>query len=140
MENLVDDVFCGRREIGRKTGKPLIDVDDALLGFSLSSTSARRAYGASIGPGIASIENGTVMDSARFRLVEWSDRELKATPVQEHMDELGRSTGGVRETLTTEQYPAEVCRPLNIDAERLAGRSKDRPYCRVETPGSRSGC
>ena len=127
VENLVDDVFCGHREIVRRTRKPLIDVDDALLCFSPSSRSARRAYGASIRVGIESIRNGTVMDSPRFRLLEWSDRELKATSGQEHIDEFGRSTGRVRETLTAEQYLAEVCNLLETGVERLASRSKDRP-------------
>ena len=126
VENLVGDVFCGHREIVRKTRKPLIDVDDALLGFGSSSRSARRAYGASIRAGVESIRKGTVTDSPSFRLLEWSDRELEAKPGQEHIDELGRSTGRVRETLTTEQYLAEVCNLLETGVERLAGRSKDR--------------
>lgn len=126
VENLADDVFCGHREIVRRIRKPLIDVDDALLCFGSSSRSARRAYSSSIGAGMETIRKGPVGEFPDFRSLEWSDRKLEMKPGQEHIDELGRSTGRVRETLTAERYLAEVCSLLDADMERLAGRSKDR--------------
>ena len=126
VENLAEDVFCGHREIVRRIRKPLMDVDDALLCFGPSSRSARRAYSSSIRVGIETIRKGPVGKSPDFRSLEWSDRKLEAKPGQEHIDELGRSTGRVRGTLTAERYLAEVCSLLDTEVERLAGRSKDR--------------
>ena len=126
VENPADDVFSGHREIVRRIRTPLIDVDDALLCFGTSSRSARRAYSSSIRTGIETIREGPVSESPDFRSLEWSDRKLEGKPGQEHIDELGRSTGRVRETLTAERYLAEVCRLLDTDMERLASRSKDR--------------
>ena len=126
VENLADDVFCGHREIVRRIRKPLIDVDDVLLCFGTSTRSARRVYGSSIRAGIEATRKGPVGGSPVFRSLEWSDRKLEAKPGQEYVDELGRSTGRVRESLTAERYLAEVCSLLDTDMERLAGRTKDR--------------
>jgi hypothetical protein len=131
VENLANDVFCGHREIVRRIRKPLIDVDDALLCFGTSSRSARRAYISSIRAGMETIRKGPVGESPGFRSLEWSDRKLEAKPGQEYIDELGRSTGRVRESLTAERYLAEACGLLNVNMERLAGRTKDRETAEV---------
>jgi putative transposase len=126
VENLADDVFCGHREIVRRNRKRLIDIDDTLLCFGTSSRSARRAYGASIKAGIESIRKEPDSKPLDFRSLEWNERELKAKPGQEQIDELGRSTGRVRRFLTAEQYLATVCGILDTGEERLASRFKDR--------------
>ena len=126
VENLADDVFCGHREIVQRKRNPLIGVDDTLLCFGTSSRSARRAYSSSMKAGIEAIRKEPVTVLPDFRSLEWNDRELKAKPGQEHIDELGRSTGRVRRFLTAERYLAEVCGLLDIEVERLAGRTKER--------------
>jgi len=126
VDNLADEVFCGHREIVRKVRKPVIDVDDALLCFGTSSRSARRAYGSSIRAGIETTLKGPVSEPRDFRSLVWSDRKLEAKPGQEYVDESGRSSGRVRESLTAERFLTEVCGLLKTDTQRLAGRNKDR--------------
>ncbi len=126
VDNLADEVFCGHREIVRRVRKPVIDVDDALLCFGTSSRSARRAYGSSIRAGIETTQKGPASEPRDFRSLVWSDRKLEAKPGQEYVDELGRSSGRVRESLTAERFLTEVCGLLKTDTQRLAGRTKDR--------------
>ncbi len=126
VRNLADDVFCGHREIVRGIRTPLIAVDDTLLCFGTSSRTARRAYSSAIRAGIEAIKKEPACESQDYRSLDWDERELEAKPGQEHVDGLGRSTGRVRGFLTAERYLAEVCSLLDVDVERLAGRSKNR--------------
>jgi hypothetical protein len=126
IENLADDVFCGHRELVRRIRKPLIDVDDALLCFGTTSRSARRAYNSGIRTGIEDIRKVPVSEPLEFRSLRWEDRELQAKPEQEHIDQLGRSTGRIRGVLKAVDYVKEVCVLLDTDVDRIVGRSRDR--------------
>jgi hypothetical protein len=128
---LVDDVYCGHRELVRRIRNSLIDVDDALLCFGTTSRRARRAYNSGIRTGIEEIRKQPVGELPDFHLPKWEDRELYAKPGQEHVDELGRSTGRIRPYLKADTYLKVVSEVLGVDMERLGDRSKDRDIAEI---------
>jgi REP element-mobilizing transposase RayT len=130
-EILADNVYCGHREIVRRIRKPLIDVDDALLCFGTTSRRARRAYNNGIRVGIEEIRQQSAAEERAFHTLAWRDRELQAKPGQEHVDQLGRSTGRVRPFLKAGAYLEAACRELSVEKERLGDRSKDREIAEV---------
>ena len=90
---------------------PTIHDQDLTFGCSRASRAASK---------------GPVSEPRDFRSLVWSDRNLEAKPSQEYFDELGRSSGRVRESPTAERFLSGVCGLLKTDTQRLAGRNKDR--------------
>jgi len=124
---LTDDpseyVFCGHRELMGKVKDPLVDVDQALIGFGEKLRKARRQYSARVRAGIDEDE----LDESPGRLSELlrRDRKLDA-PDAVFVDELGRSTGLERPVLDGARYLSEACAILEVEPEKLASSRRDR--------------
>lgn len=123
---LVDDpedyVFSGHREIMGKVKNPLVDVDDALIGFGDTLKKGRRHYVNRVRTGL---EEDPVGQSTRgLALFPPPDRGLEAHETA-FVDELGRSTGLERPTLEADEYLAAACAILGVEIERLASRRRD---------------
>ncbi len=124
---LVDDpieyVFCGHRELLGKVHDPLLDVDDALLSFGTTTKSARRTYLKRLNAALAEEERAEVAE----RMPWWTpERELKPAVGRAYVDTLGRSTGLERERLDAAEFVELACTGLGIAMESLTGRIKDR--------------
>lgn len=119
----IDYVFCGHRELMGKVKDPLVDVDQALIGFGDTLKQARRLYSARVRAGIEEAGH----DAAPGRLSELfhRDRELNA-PAAVFVDELGRSTGPERPGLDGARYLRQACAILEVEPERLASGRRDR--------------
>lgn len=124
---LVDDplnhVFSGHREIMGKVKKPLADVDDALIGFGDTLRKARRHYANSVRAGLE--EHPGDRPSRGLGLLSPPDRNLEAHAAV-YVDELGRSTGLERPNLDVDQYLNAACKILDVEIVRLASRRRDR--------------
>ena len=124
---LTDDpseyVFCGHRELMGKVKDPLVDVDQALIGFGDTLKQARRQYSARVRAGIDDDE----LDASpgRFNELLRRDRKLDA-PQAVFVDELGRSAGLERPALDGARYLREACAVLEVEPERLASSRRDR--------------
>ena len=124
---LTDDpseyVFCGHRELMGKVKDPLVDVDQALIGFGETLKQARRQYSTRVRAGIDEDE----FDASPGRLSELlrRDRKLDA-PEAVFVDELGRSTGLERPAIDGARYLREACAALEVEPERLASSRRDR--------------
>jgi len=124
---LTDDpseyVFCGHRELMGKVKDPLVDVDQALIGFGDTLKQARRQYSARVRAGIDDDE----LDASpgRFNELLRRDRKLDA-PQAVFVDELGRGTGLERPALDGARYLREACAVLEVEPERLASSRRDR--------------
>jgi len=124
---LVDDpaayVFCGHRELVRRTRDPLVDVDHALISFGPTLKQARKIYNQRIRSGLD--EDAPNEFEGLFSFVGPRDRDLSA-PEPIHIDVLGRSTGLERPPLTAEQYLEAACSTVGVEAERLSSSRRDR--------------
>ena len=122
-ENPGDFVFSGHRELMGNVKNSLVDVDNALIGFGDGLRAARRHYSARIRAAMEDSDPGVL--HGRLGLFPQGDRDLDASePV--FVDELGRSTGLERPTLSAVGYLEGVCSILKVDLERLASRRRDR--------------
>lgn len=118
----VDHVFSGHREIMGKVKEPLVDVDQALIGFGDTLRKGRRCY---VNRVKAGLEEETIDDPPRrLTLFAPPDRDLEA-PVGVFVDELGRSTGLERPTLDADQFVNAACSILDVEVERLASHRRD---------------
>ncbi len=123
VENPVEYVFCGHRELLGKVRDPLLDVDDALLSFGTTTKSARRTYLKRLNAALAEEERAEVSE----RLPWWTpERDLKPASGRAFVDELGRSTGLEREILDAAEFVELACTGLGIVTESLSGNLKDR--------------
>ena len=118
-----DYVFCGHRELMGKVKDPLVDVDQALIGFGETLKRARRHYSARVRAGVDDDE----LDASPGRLSELFHRDRKLdVPVAVFVDELGRSTGLERPALDGARFLREACAILEVEPERLASSRRDR--------------
>jgi REP element-mobilizing transposase RayT len=115
--------FCGHRELMGKVKDPLVDVDQALIGFGETLKQARRHYSARVRAGIA--DDNPDASPGRLSELFKRDRKLDA-PVAVFVDELGRSTGLERPALDGPRYFREACAILEVEPERLASSRRDR--------------
>jgi REP element-mobilizing transposase RayT len=117
-----DWVFSGHREIVGRVKKPLVDIDQALIGFGETLRKARRCY---VNRVRAGLEEEAIDDSPRrLNLFAPPDRDLDAPPGV-FVDELGRSTGLERPTLDANRFVNAACSILDFEIERLASRRRD---------------
>ncbi len=129
---LVDDpsdyVFCGHREMLGKISDPLLDVDDALLGFGVTTKSARKTYLKRLNGALAAEARTEVSE----RLPWWRpERDLKPADGRVHVDGLGRSTGLERREFDTREFVELACAGLKISIEALACARQDRESTRL---------
>jgi hypothetical protein len=124
VRKLEEHVLCGHREIVKRTGRPLIDIDDALLAFGSTARAARRNYLSGIRVGCEEAENEP--PKAERGLFTGQDRDLEPKEGQNLIDVLGRSTGIERPMLTAKDYLAEACTIVGVSAERISSRVRDR--------------
>jgi REP element-mobilizing transposase RayT len=132
VEDPADYVLSGHREIVRRTRRPLIDADDALLCFDERMKAARRAYLAGIRAGVEGWKGkqpGPLTEGLRGLV--WADRELVSRTGTGASDD--RQTLGVRERPhpDTEEFVAQSCGWMEIDVERVAGRTRDPETARA---------
>ena len=123
VENPVDYVFCGHRELAKKTREPLTDVDQALISFGSSPKTARKHYRARIRTGLQqepSEEWQTFFGKQGPR-----DRDFDA-PVAASVDMLGRSTGLERPCVDPVRFLEAACTILDVDWDVLASSRRDR--------------
>ena len=123
VEDAVDHIFCGHRELVKRVRDPLIDVDHALMSFGSTLKEARRRYKGRIRTGLDKSPSAEWEEN--FGLLGPRDRELLALePI--HIDELGRSTGLERPALDAVRFLEAACSILNVETERLASSRRDR--------------
>lgn len=123
VDDPIEHVFSGHRELLGKVRDPILDIDDALLSFGTTTKSAQRTYLKRLNTALAEEERAEVSD----RVPWWTpERELKPTSGRAYVDELGRSTGLEREPLDATEFVELACAGLGIVVESLAGRNKDR--------------
>jgi hypothetical protein len=123
VENPMEYVFCGHRELLGKVRDPLLNVDDALLSFGTTTKSARRTYLKRLNAALAEEERAEVSE----RLPWWTpERDLNPASGRAFVDELGRSTGLEREILDAADFVELACSGLGIVTESLSGNLKDR--------------
>jgi len=126
VDNPVDFVWSGHRELVRKVRNPFVDPDHLLLAFDETRKSARKIYLASI----RAEREQPWMDRLPGELPWWPpgrpgrkerDEELRLNPDTPHLDELGRSTGRERPLLRTETFVQRVLDSLDHTAEEVSG-------------------
>lgn len=123
-----DHVFCGHRELIGKVRSPLVDVDEALLGYGRTLKTAQKAYLNLINAALAADHRDEISE----RLPWWTrDRNVEPEDGRAFVDELGRSTGLPREAVDSEEYLELACRVLEIPIQRLASSKKDREITRL---------
>lgn len=114
--------LSGHRELMKKTGNPIVDVDDTLVVFGETLRTARRSYLRAL-----ELAAEASWSTEGFRSLPWwhrSDRGLEPTDV-EYVDVLGRSTGLERPKLEAEDFVRHVCLLMEKDVDMLAGRARD---------------
>ena len=129
---LVDDpikhVLCGHRELLGKVSHPLLDVDEALVSFGVTTKSARKTYLKRLNAALVEEKRAEISE----RMPWWTgERELKPSDGRAYVDELGRSTGLEREQLDAAAFVALARKGLGIDEASLTGRIKDRKTTRL---------
>ena len=136
VENPVDFVWSGHRELVRKVRHPFVDPDHLLLAFDETRKSARKNYLASI----RADSDQPWMDRLPGKLPWWPlgrperkqrDDELRLDPSTPHLDELGRSTARERPLLTAEAFVHRTLDALGRTAEEFSGRGKRRDVVRA---------
>jgi putative transposase len=123
VQNPVDYVFCGHRELVKKTRDPLTDGDHALISFGGSLNEARKQYRARIRTGLD--QEPSEKWQTIFGLLGPRDRDLEA-PVEVSIDMLGRSTGLERPAVDPVRFVKAVCSILGVEVEVLASTRRDR--------------
>ena len=128
VEDPSDYVFSGHREVMGKVKKPIVDVDNALIGFGETLRSARRQYMARVRAALTESD----LDEPQSRAELWSpaDRDLEAHE-SAFIDEIGRSTGLERPRLEADEFLDAACMILGVERERLASRRRDSESARI---------
>ena len=123
-----DSVFCGHREMLGKIGDPLLDVDDALLGFGKGTKTARKAYLKRMNDALADEDQKVVPERSPW----WKpERELKPATGRAYVDAFGRSTGVERGILEGGEFIKRACEALGVSTDALMGPHKDRKTMRL---------
>jgi hypothetical protein len=124
---IVDDPatyrWSGHQEILGKVKDPLIDVDEALMGFGRTRRSARSAYLKSL----QAVRDEPWAGEGLDRLAWWKtddDREIQPADGGPYVDVLGRSTGPERPALDPSDYLSRAATLLEVDPDELAGRGR----------------
>jgi REP element-mobilizing transposase RayT len=128
VEEPAEYVFSGHRELMGRARNPLVDVDEALVGFGDTLKEARREYASRIGAALEQ-EPTHVERLGRARLFG-RDRTLEPRDTV-FVDELGRSTGRERPRLEGGQFLDGVCTVLGVEIEQLGGRRRDSETART---------
>jgi putative transposase len=123
VQNPVDYVFCGHRELVKKTWDPLTDVDQALISFGGSLKKAKKQYRARIRAGLD--QEPSEKWQTVFGLPGPRDRDIKA-PVPVSIDMLGRSTELERPAIDPVRFVEAACSILGVEVEVLASSRRDR--------------
>jgi hypothetical protein len=121
--NPADYVFCGHREIVKKTRDSLTDVDHALISFGGTLKEARKQYRARIRAGLD--QEPSEKWQTVFGVLGPRDRDLEA-PVAVSIDALGRSTGLERPGIDPVRFVEAACSILGVEVEMLASSRRDR--------------
>ncbi len=131
---LVDDPadypWSGHRELLGKVKRPLVDVDEALLGFGTTLRSARAAYVRTLKGVRDESWSGDKVD----RLPWWSaggDREIQTVDSGPYIDMLGRSTGLERPSLSIAEFIEAVVGEMGIEVAELAGKARKPEIVRL---------
>ena len=130
VEDPADYRWSGHREILGKVKRPLVDVDDALLGFGETLRSARVAYVRTLK---GATEESWIGDSVG-RLPWWSandDREIQNVDTGPYIDSLGRSTGLERPPLSVDEFIEVAVGALGIEVAELAGKARKPEIVRL---------
>ncbi len=127
VSNPVDHVFSGHREIVKRTSKPLIDVDEALLCFGQTERSARRSYLSAVRLGCRGVGATAEKETATDRIWLRRDRDLAPDDSGPYIDVLGRSTGRERPEVSAGEFVDACSAILHVGVNQLASRSRQRP-------------
>jgi hypothetical protein len=124
---IVDDPaqywWSGHRELVRKVRDPLIDVDDALMGFGTSLRSARAAYVRTL----RGIRETKWLGEAVSRLPWWLDkdeREIQPVDSGPYVDVQGRTTGLERPSFCAKSFYEAVLEEMGVKLQEIAGRGR----------------
>ena len=115
--------WSGHRELVRKVKEPLIDADDALLGFGTTLRSARAAYVRTM----KGAKNESWIGDRVDRLPWWligDDREIQPVDSGPYIDVQGRSTGLERPLLSAARYIELAVDELGVEMAEFAGRGR----------------
>jgi len=124
-----DNVFSGHRELLGTVSRPLVDVDEALVGFGRTLRVARRGYLSRVSAALA--ENDGRQAPLSPPRQAGHDRVLEREPGRAYVDELGRSTGLERPRLEAREFVTLACKALGTDVERLVSRRRDSDTARL---------
>ena len=128
-EDPAEYVFSGHRELLGRVQSPLVDMDEALLGFGRTLRGARRGYLNRMKAALAEGDSPQGLLSPPRQAEGDLDRGLK--PGRAHVDELGRSFGLERPPLEAGDFLELACKILGTDMERLAGTRRDSDTARL---------
>jgi putative transposase len=129
VDDPVEYVFGGHREIRRRMRSALVDIDETLLCFGPTRKEARRSY-------LSAIRAGYVPDEEKSRLA-WHpfdaerDEALEIANSRPTIDFLGRSTDLERPTLQSRIFVDLVCKILDVDVAHVSLRRRDRATATV---------
>jgi len=119
-----EHVFCGHREIAKRTKNPLIDIDDALLCFGQTGRTARRAYLAAVRIGSRGNGDEDIQADRDTKIWLRRDHDLGPNLTGPYIDELGRSTGMERPDVSSEEFVSGCAKLLKESVESLISRSR----------------
>jgi len=122
---------CGHRELVTRSRSPLVDVDDALLGFGEERQAALGAYRRAI----EAAGQGNWPDDEPVRLPWWrklaGDEPLQPSTGRPYVDVLGRSTALERPVLDVGQLVERAASILGMEPGALASASRERQVVRA---------
>jgi putative transposase len=123
--------LCGHRELVGRSRSPLVDVDDALLGFG----EERQAVVAAYRRAIEAAGQGRGVDDAPDRSPWWrrlaGDASLQPSTGRPYVDLLGRSTAPVRPVLDAGQLVRRAASILGVEPGALVSPSRARLVVRA---------
>jgi len=136
VESPHDYPWSGHRELVKKTGKPLVDVDQLLLIFDETRRSARRLYLAAT----RAVREDPWLENDPGALPWWrfgrpanyeSDDDIRVDSSTPTIDELGRSTAIELPKLKPAEFINRALHELELNQDEIAGRTKRRDVVRA---------
>lgn len=130
VEDPAEYSFCGHRELLGKVKNPLIDVEGVLASYGETVRASRRAY-------IRALKGAREAEWKGERpgnLPWWGkrpDRPLEPKAPSAWVDEMGRSTGLVRQQVEASDFVVKSCRLLGVTEEEFAAAGKKRTISRL---------